>query len=290
MEAEIEQLLRWVGRRQSQSDVFTTRLANELAALLDQDPPPKAGACVPPLWHWSLFPELTPQSKLGADGHTERGDFIPPVSLPQRLWAGSRLSFRRPLVVGRELHRRSEIVDVSAKRGRRGELVIVRVLHQVEDLDGPILTEQQDIVYCERPRASDPPREPLVAPAGSTWRQTVVPDPVLLFRYSAATFNAHRIHYDRQYTQLTEGYPALVVHGPLVATMLVGLVCRSLPGSTISTFAFRAIAPIFDDRPFHLCAQHTAADPNIRVWVQDSDGFLCVDGQVTLAVGNATPP
>jgi 3-methylfumaryl-CoA hydratase len=161
------------------------------------------------------------------------------------------------------------------------------VRHEIEDLDGLLLTEEHDIAYCERPSASVPAPQLLAAPATSTWRQTVTPDPVLLFRYSAATFNGHRIHYDRAYAQLTEGYPALVVHGPLMATMLIGLVCRSLPGTAISKFAFKAMAPVFDDRPFHLCASDTEASPDISIWVQDADGRLCIDGHVTLAAGVA---
>lgn len=287
MPTNFDQSLRWVGRTRSQSDVLTTRLASELAALLDE-PTPETGAPVPALWHWSLFPDFTPQSSLGEDGHTERGDFLPPVSLPRRLWAGSRLSFQRPLVVGSEVSRTSKILDVATKQGRSGELVIVRLRHRIEDRNGPLLSEEQDIVYCELPRASAPVREPVAAPATSTWRQTIVPDPVLLFRYSAATFNGHRIHYDRRFTQISEGYPALLVHGPLMATMLVGLVCRSLPGASISTFGFKAMAPVFDDRPFDLCAQYAGADSDVRVWVQNADGHLCIDGQVTLA-GGVTP-
>lgn len=289
MGTQIDQLRRWVGRTESQRDTFTTRLAHELAALLEHEPTPHAGSSVPPLWHWSLFAQFTAQSHLGPDGHAERGGFLPPVVLPRRLWAGSRLAFLRPLVVGREVSRSSQVVDVVEKHGRRGELVLVRVCHRIEDPDGPLLTEEQDIAFCERPRTSDPVGAGIAAPAASTWRQTIVPDPVLLFRYSAVTFNGHRIHYDRRYAEL-EGYPALVVHGPLIATMLAGLVCRHLPGLPISAFAFKAMAPIFDDRPFHLCAHYTEGNPDIRVWVENFEGHLCIDGHVTLGAGIASEP
>ena len=285
MGTQIDQLRRWVGRTASQRDTFTTRLAHEVAALLEQ-PAPRAGASVPPLWHWALFPQIAAQSQLGPDGHAERGDFLPPVELPRRLWAGSRLTFRRALRVGSEISRSSHILDVAHKQGRRGELVLVRVRHEVTDAEGPLLTEEQDIAYCERPRSSDAIRSGIAAPTASTWRQTIVPDAVLLFRYSAVTFNGHRIHYDRRYAEL-EGYPALVVHGPLIATMLVGLVSRNLPARPVAAFAFRAMAPIFDDRPFHLCAHVTQGNPDVRVWVENFEGGLCIDGHVTLGDGDA---
>lgn len=283
MSAELDHLRTWIGRTQTEHEFVSPRLAKQLAATLDYDTAPQTGQSLPPLWHWALFPHIVQQSHVGMDGHPKRGGFLPPVPLPRRMWAGSRLTFDRPILVGNEISRISQILDVGAKDGRSGQLVFVRVLHQIEDREGSLLAEEQDIVYREPPPPTDPGREPVVAPQEYTWRREIAPNPVLLFRYSAVTFNGHRIHYDRPYAVNEEGYPALVVHGPLTATLLVDLVRRNLPQASISGFSFRAIGPLFDHEPFHVCALHQPDSNQIKVWAENARGHLCVDGLVTLA-------
>jgi 3-methylfumaryl-CoA hydratase len=283
MSAEYAHLRAWIGRTQSDRETVSPRLAAELAALLDQDAVLDPGEALPPLWHWALFPAIVQQSHLGADGHPTRGGFLPPVPLPRRMWAGSRLRFERPVRIASEVLRTSQILDVGVKEGRSGQLVFVRVRHQLEDHDGPLLSEEQDIVYRDAPRSPVTTDMGIEPPGRGTWRRLIVPDPVLLFRYSAVTFNGHRIHYDRTYATEQEGYPALVVHGPLTATLLVDLVRRNLPNARIAAFSFKAIGPLFDNEPFYVCAIHDPTSPEIRVWAESARGRLCVDAQVTLA-------
>lgn len=221
MTAELDYLRTWIGRTQAECEFIAPRLAQQLAATLDYEDVPTAGSPLPPLWHWAFFPHIVSQSQVGVDGHPTRGGFLPPVPLPRRMWAGSRVRFARPLVVGSEVTRTSQILDVAAKEGRTGKLVFVRLRHELEDLEGPLISEEQDVVYREPATTAYTAATGPSAPAEFIWKREIVPDPVLLFRYSADTFNGHRIHYDRTYTQEQEGYPALVVHGPLTATLLI---------------------------------------------------------------------
>jgi 3-methylfumaryl-CoA hydratase len=282
MPAELNHLRRWIGRTHTEREEISVRLVRQLAATLDLEASPQAGSPLPPLWHWSLFPYIVQHSHLGADGHPKRGDFLPPVSLPNRMWAGSRVTFERPIMIGSEVCRTSQIRDIGIKTGRSGQLVFVRVLHQLEDCEGPLLSEEQDIVYREATGQTDMARSGVAAPRDCTWRREVVPDPALLFRYSAITFNGHRIHYDRPYAVGQEGYPALVVHGPLTATLLIDLVRRNLPAAWIHAFSFKALGPLFDHEPFQVCAIHDPLAADVKVWAENARGNICVDGIVTL--------
>jgi 3-methylfumaryl-CoA hydratase len=282
MTAELNYLRTWIGRTQAEQEFVSPRLAQQLAATLDYEDAPRAGSPLPPLWHWALFPHIVSQPQVGVDGHPKRGGFLPPVPLPRRMWAGSRVRFERPLVVGSLVTRTSQIVDVAAKEGRTGKLVFVRLRHELEDSEGPLLSEEQDVVYRESATTAYSAATGPTAPVEFTWKREIVPDPVLLFRYSADTFNGHRIHYDRTYAQEQEGYPALVVHGPLTATLLVDLVRRSLPGESIASFSFKAVNPLFDYAPFHLYAARAAGSNEVRLWAANSEGVLCVDAAVTL--------
>src|SRR6185295_18675265 len=212
------------------------------------------------LWHWLYFLPIYRISKSGPDGHPTRGEFLPPVPLPRRMWAGSRFEFHRPLRVGSSMSRVSQIGDVTGKEGRSGPLVFVTVRHTISDGEGVALTEEHDIVYRENARPGDSPPPPQLAPVNAEWSREINPDPVLLFRYSALTFNSHRIHYDRRYVTEVEGYQGLVVHGPLIATLLIDLLRRNLLHATVARFAFRAMRPLFDIAPFQVCGQPDAQD------------------------------
>jgi 3-methylfumaryl-CoA hydratase len=197
------------------------------------------------------------------------------------MWAGGRLEFHHALQVGDEVSRVSRITNVDAKSGRSGTLVFVTVRHEVVNARGVALTEEHDIVYREAPTAGAPATAPQPAPADAAFSREIVPDPVLLFRYSALTFNGHRIHYDRSYVTQVEGYPGLVVHGPLIATLLVDLLRRHKPQATLERFAFTAVRPIFDIHPFTVCGRDEGAR-TVHLWARDHEGFLAMRAQALI--------
>lgn len=276
----------WTGRQEVRTDLLSPTPYAALAATLDRDPAlPAAGTVLPPLWHWLYFLPRQRHSELGHDGHARRGGFLPPVPLPRRMWAGGRFSFARPLRIGETVERTSTIERVDQKTGRSGALVFVTVRHELRSHGELALTEHHDIVYRNAPDASAPATAPQPQPAAASaqWERKVTPDDVLLFRYSALTFNGHRIHYDRAYATGTEGYPGLVVHGPLIATLLLDLLREARPDARVATFAFRALRPTFDLEPFYLCGA-TRADGAIHLWARDQHGHLAMDACATLEV------
>jgi 3-methylfumaryl-CoA hydratase len=241
------------------------------------------GDPLPPPWHWTLCVPAARQSAIGPDGHPARGGFLPPVPLPRRMWAGGRLTFPQPLRVGEAVQRRSQVVSVEHKCGRSGELVFVLVRHEFHGALGLAITEEHDIVYRDLPVAGAPAPASTPAPAEASWQRDIAPDDVLLFRYSALTFNGHRIHYDRRYVTEVEGYPGLVVHGPLIATLLLDLLRRKLPDATIAAFEFKAVKPLFDIAPFSVHGQPEADGRTVRLWARDAEGWLAMSGVATLA-------
>jgi 3-methylfumaryl-CoA hydratase len=276
MTTDLNRLRDWIGRTEQQADLVTAAPLAALSATLDRDDPePLPGTDVPPLWHWLYFNPAAKQSRLGPDGHPQRGGFLPPVPLPRRMWAGGRLQFNHPLQVGDEITRLSRIVDVTIKEGRSGALVFVCVRHEITNARGLGLTEEHDIVYRDPPRPGAPALAPPPAPQECDFAREIVPDPVLLFRYSALTFNGHRIHYDRDYVTGVEGYPGLIVHGPLIATLLLDLARRNVPNARISRFAFKAVRPLFDIHRFTVCGQHQQG--RIALWTRDHEGALAMD-------------
>ena len=273
---DLDRLRSWIGRSETRGDVASATPVAALSATLDRDDaPPMPGTEVPPLWHWLYFTPLTRARDLGADGHAKLGGFLPPVPLPRRMWAGGRLEFVRALRVGEALTRTSRIADVSVKHGRSGALVFVAVDHEIAGAEGVAVRERHDIVYREPPRPDAPAVAPQPAPAGAAFAREVVPDPVLLFRYSALTFNGHRIHYDRSYVTEVEGYPGLVVHGPLIATLLLDLLRRERPDARVRRFEFRALRPVFDIHRFAVCGR-PEADGRFALWARDHEGMLAM--------------
>ena len=260
-------LSRWIGKRAEAEDSLDPGHAVGLAMSLDRAPP-APGAALPLCWHWIYFTEKVPQSRLGSDGHAQRGDFLPPVPLERRMWAGGRLAFTADLRLGVPAQRRSEIADVRVKDGRAGPLVIVVVRHEIDQDGRTVLREEHDIVYVggrfsrRRPDTAEGLPPPVLS-------RTVTPDPAMLFRYSALTFNAHRIHYDRAFCREHEGYPDLVVHGPLTATLLAGLAADCVGHRRIENFSYRALAPAFVGEPMTLRAAET--DTGLTVWSAVAD-------------------
>ena len=290
---DIEDLKRWVGRTETRDDTVSPQPVVGLAATLDReqlDAP--TGTALPPLWHWLYFLPMHRQSELGPDGHAKRGGFLPPVPLPRRMWAGSRLQWHAPLRVGDAVRRTSTIADVTVKQGRSGDLCFVRVHHRIDGPQGTAIDEEHDIVYRPMPptHAASPAASPPAAQAASgasadtaraTWQRDIVPDDTLLFRYSALTFNGHRIHYDRRYVTEVEGYPGLIVHGPLMATLLMEL-ATTHDARRVSRFAFRALSPIFDTAPFSVCGEPDGPT-GARLWIRGPRGETAMSAEVSFA-------
>jgi 3-methylfumaryl-CoA hydratase len=269
----------WIGRSETREDQITPAPIAALSATLDREPVrPAAGAPIPALWHWLYFLPLGRQSEIGPDGHAKRGGFLPPVPLPRRMWAASQLRFDQPLRVGDSIQRVSRIESVNEKSGRSGRLVFVKVRHEVRANGGsePALTEFHDIVYRDAPKPGDVAAAPQAAPKAA-FEKKWVPDDVLLFRYSALTFNGHRIHYDRRYVTEVEGYPGLIVHGPLQATLLHDLLRWQLPDARIAAFEFRAMRPLFDLHPFSVCGAPLEDGKTFHLWTRDHEGAVTMD-------------
>ena len=281
MDIDIDQLRSWIGRSMSASDTIDHRRTAALAATLDLDSAPGNGDRLPPLWHWLGFLPCDRASDLAEDGHPHRGGFLPPVPLPRRMWAGSQFEFHRPMQIGAMAERVSTVRSVDLKEGRSGALVFVRVEHALQDDAGPLLTEWHDIVYREpaAPGSAPPPARP--APDDAIWTWRIEPDPVLLFRYSALTFNGHRIHFDRSYATDVEGYPGLIIHGPLQATLLLELLRRERPEATVTAFSFRALRPVFDTAPIAVCGQ-PGDEGAVQLWITDADGAMAMEATATI--------
>ena len=278
-ELKAETLNAYVGRSRAEHDVVTANQAQAMAALLDRDPAQfQTGAALPEYWHWIYFKPIVPQSNLGTDGHPRRGTFLPPIDLPRRMWAGGRLQFLHPIGIGDEIERKTEILSVEEKDGRSGKLVVLKLRHLVSNASGPCVDEQQDLVYCEIPKPDQPSRQQARAPDNVDWQETFIPNTVILFRFSALTFNNHRIHYDYPYVTQVEGYRGLVVHGPLTALLLLEAAKRHATRAPIS-YEYRAIGPLFNDEPITLSGRtkETASE----VWAIGPTGAVAMQGHVS---------
>lgn len=292
----MDDLSAWVGRRQQSTETLDARLVRWLAATLDRDDllAARDGDPLPPAWHWAFFNAIEPMTRLGRDGHPHKGGFLPATAQPRRMWAGSRLHWLGELRVGQPVERESTILKCEAKRGKSGELVLVTVGHRFSVGAALLLEEQHDIVY--RDDASADERRALAelaaqARAGNTAyerRGEIVRElsvgPVQMFRYSAATFNGHRIHYDRDYTRDEELYPGLVVHGPLQATWLLGLARKELGGSLPERFDFRGRSPLFDGQTVGINARREGED-RLALWVTAQDGVVTLDATASGRAG-----
>lgn len=280
---DLAHLQQWVGRSQSSDERIAAFPSNALAATLDRDDPVYVeGSPLPPLWHWLHFLPVFRLDEAGYDGHEALGSFLPPVPLPRRMWAGSRLRFLAPIIIGASLRKVSTVKSVTHKQGRSGDLVFLTVSHHIFDEDLMVLDEEHDIVYREVAKPGDAPPTPPRAPEAHEFSRSVTPDPVLLFRYSALTFNGHRIHYDRPFCTQSEGYDGLVVHGPLLATLLLDLLRRQYPNSEVRYFEFRALGAVTDTQPFSVLGANLS-DTEFRLWVRRHDGALAMDATARIA-------
>ncbi len=272
----------WLGKTDVVTDVLTGWPVAALAAMLDRDEPvPPVGTALPPLAHWLYFLPRALQSDLGPDGHARRGGFLPPVPLPRRMWAGGRVRFFHPLWVGEPVQRTSIIADLQRKQGRSGELVFVTVRHEVRNAAGLALTEDHDIVYRAIPEASAAALPASAPPSDAAWSREVELDSVLLFRFSALTFNSHRIHYDQYYVTQVESYPGLVVHAPLCATLLGDLLHRHAPDRALARFDFRAVRPVYSGGALRTEGRLEPDGRSARLWAVAAGGDLVMEAQAS---------
>lgn len=272
----------WVGRVEEHVGALTPNLAGMMGATLSHDAAPahdlRVGAPLPPLWHWIAFPEFVPLSGLGTDGHPALGKFLPPLPYPRRMWAGGKLDWSGALVLGETLHRRSEILAVTEKQGTTGSMVFVRVGHDLHGKNGTI-HEEQDIVYLDMPDSFRPPRA-IPAPDAPDFRESVPMNEARLFRFSAVTFNAHRIHYDLPYAREVEKYPALIVHGPMQACLLMEAACRHT-GQAPKRFRFKGVHPMFHTEDTALVGQMDQTAPAVDLFsVAATSNHQCMQARM----------
>jgi 3-methylfumaryl-CoA hydratase len=278
---DLDHLRQWIGRSEEVTDVVTAHLVRGLRATLFMDiGAPKPGDAAPWTAHWCLAQPVYPMSQLGPDGHPTRGGFLPPVPLPRRMWAGGELQFSEPLRVGDEMTRSSRISDVTMKSGSTGVLCFVSVEHEIKTPRGTAVRERQDIVYRDisAPQAAAPAKAPPPAPVAKH-RESHMADPVLLFRYSALTFNGHRIHYDRDYVTKVEGYPGLIFHGPMQAAFIVELAAKLHGGTAPKKLGYRGLQPLFEGSEFSINANETPA--GMELWIANSAGQPTMKGTAT---------
>jgi 3-methylfumaryl-CoA hydratase len=269
----------------SQTDYISTDVLNRMSLTLDYDLTFDTGDIVPKLWHWLFFLPHVKASEEGTDGHPETGGFIPSIEgLDRRMWAGSRFRFHNDLHASKYARKTSRVVSVTEKQGRSGGLGFVLVRHEVYQDDRHVLSEEHDIVYKQAPKSEttvDKVNATLSAPAKTAqWSETIKPNPVLLFKYSALTFNGHRIHYDRDFCKNEFGFPGLVVQGPLIATLLIELIRKNMPDADVLEYAFRIKGPIFDFQTFKVegCREGDV----VSLWALNDSGLETVSAHARI--------
>jgi 3-methylfumaryl-CoA hydratase len=266
----------WIGREEAHVDVLDARPARLMQSILPTADDFTPGTVLPPLWTWLYFHDPARLDALGRDGHAAKGGFLPPVALPRRMWAGGLFEFHGDLRIGDEIERHSKILKVAPKQGRSGPLCFVTVEHLYQRGGKTMWREEHDIVYRADPEPGRRAPAPVPPPVAFSDREEVTPSIVMLFRYSALTFNGHRIHYDRQYAREVEGYPDLVFHGPLTATFLAEFAKRRSEGR-LTSFRYRALAPLFDTAPFSIFLDR--AEGQTQAWAVTPEGGLAMTAE-----------
>ena len=279
-EIDLEHLKQWEGKTETHHDVVSLGTAQAMAATLDWDELPQAGDALAKPGHWLHFLPTARQSDISTDGHPKKGGFLPPVPLPRRMWASGKVDFHSPLHIGDALRRVSTVKSVTHKQGGSGNLVFVVVEHEIYSGDTLAISDTQNLVYREDPAPGAPAPKPMTPKFEAEFSREVMPDPVLLFRFSALTFNSHRIHYDRNYAMNEEGYAGLVVHGPLSATLLLDLVRSELPDAEIAYYDYRAVRPLIDGNAFKI--QGCRSEEGLNLWVVDHEGAMTMQAKVVL--------
>jgi 3-methylfumaryl-CoA hydratase len=270
----------WIGKTMSTEALVTAYQADALNATLDRDDPPfKDGDAIPPGWHLFYMREVVKLRDTARDGHPKRGDFLPPIDLPRRMWAGTHATYHHPIRVAEHIRQVSTIEAVTPKTGKTGQLVFLKLKHEIFGEDGLATSEIQDVVYREEAKPGAAAPEPPPAPGKAVWKRAIHPTPVLLFRYSALTMNSHRIHYDRTYATEVEKYPGLLVHGPLTFTLLMDLFRRERPDTILKSFAVRAVAPLYDIHDFSVEGAPNEDGKSATLWALNHQGRLAMSAE-----------
>jgi 3-methylfumaryl-CoA hydratase len=274
----------FIGHKREHEDLITPFPPKALVATFDSgDPEPRPGDELPPVWHWLYFLDTAPRSALGRDGMPTGGSFLPPIPLPRRMWAGTQFTFHDArLRIGDTMRREQEVASIEPKAGSTGRMVFVTQRMRIYGPSGLAVTEERGSVFREDAKPGETQKAPRPAPTDATWSKTIDPDPVLLFRFSALTFNPHRIHYDHPYVTQVEGYPGLLVHGPLMSLAQIELARRSVPDRRVATYSCRALAPVYAGAPFTVNAR-AEPDGSVTTWIADRNGGMAQQGKVTFA-------
>jgi 3-methylfumaryl-CoA hydratase len=280
MGIDVENLRQWVGREQVVEDPLCDFPARALGAMLEHDRTVSMGDALPPCWHWLYFLETPRSSMTGLDGHPRMGKFLPPIPLPRRMWAAGSLKILRLLRLGGVAQKRSRIRSIDHKTGKSGDLVFVVIEHQLSQAGQVCIQEEQTLVYRAMPTGRMASSAGEHATVAADWSSPFNPDSVALFRYSALTFNAHRIHYDRDYATQEEFYPGLVVQAPLLVTLLLDLVDREITDMSLKDLRFRAVRPAFDSSPVQLLGQRS--DRHVNLWTADAENFVGISATAEL--------
>ena len=275
----------WIGKSETEHGVATAYPADYFTATLDRDDPPFTdGDPLPPAWHYFYFHELVRLAETGPDGHRAKGHFMPPIPFPRRMWAASEMTFESPILIGEKLRKVITIADIAVKEGKSGALCFVTTTDEVFGEDGRLTTiEKRTQVYRDAADPNAPPPAPRPAPAEAVWSRTIRPSAVLLFRYSALTMNSHRIHYDKDYVRDAEGYPGLLVHGPLTMTLMLDLFRREMPDATIGSFNLRAVSPVYDTMDFSVHGGPGDDPGTAKLWAMTGEGALAMTADVNYA-------
>jgi 3-methylfumaryl-CoA hydratase len=283
---DLDDLKKHVGRTQTATDVLHPGPANLLRLALGRpERELKEGDPLAPAWLALYFLPRYGPDELRPDGSPRDAGVVPPMPMPRRMFAGERVRFHRPLRLGEAVRRETTLADIALKTGSTGTLVFATVVNRVFGADGLAVEDERRTVFREEVKAGErnqaPRRDP--APADAPWRRRVTPDPILLFRYSALTFNSHRIHYDRRWATETEGYPGLVVHGPLTTTLLIDFARDSSPGRAMRAYTTQARAPLFDVAPFELRGRPTGDGRGAELWAVTPEGTIAMSAEVEFA-------
>ena len=268
----------WIGRTETAEDILTPRMAAHMAASLGARSV-EPGDALPVGWQWMVCADGPAAGELARDGLPERSGILPPITLPRRMWAGGNMRFHQPLRVGEKVRRTTKIKDITFKEGRSGAIAFVKIGFAYSGEQGLAIEEQQDIAFRAERKPGEALPPPVAAPCEALWRRTIEPDPVLLFRYSALTFNSHRIHYDQPYVTEVEGYPGLLVHGPLIATLLFDLMRRNTDKAP-AQLSYRAMRPLFDTAPFEVCGAPSEDGKGCTLWALDPEGAVAMQVEV----------
>ena len=282
-EVSIDELQKWVGCSEVVEDVISLSTVAKMSATIDSNPVElKFGAPLPPCWHWLFFNRGVTPEGLRIDGTYADAEYMPPISSPRRMWAGNKIKNEKPLTVGCSAKRTVTIEEIIEKKGTSGHLIFLRERAEITDENGGSLIDWRTLVFRDGTGKFEGQNN-LRAPKIKDWSQNINPDPILLFRYSALTFNSHRIHYDRDYTQNVEGYPDLLVHAPLTATLLLNLIRKEMPAAEVNEINLRATAPIFVNQPFSINGTITNEGKEAELWAMTKDGNLAMTADILLA-------